>query len=118
VEKDLMKFYFHMQKDLSDPLQACLIKARDIKARLERDLQDKISKLIEFLTSDLFYISKEEGRMNKKNYDEIRKLQILIFPIGDLNKVAVKKNEYLKELRTLSESMKTKITKFDQLTEK
>lgn len=61
-----------------------------------KELKKKLNLVIDNLTADLYHISKEESRMNKKNSTDISKeiiFWIFIYSnyLGQLNKVAVSK---------------------------
>jgi hypothetical protein len=66
VQNDLTAFYVKLDKENTDPLSNCLKQAKEAKEKLTKELRNKINKLIEFVDSELYYISKEENRMNNK----------------------------------------------------
>lgn len=60
---------------------------REITAE-QAGLASKCSKVTDAINSDLYYISKEESRINSKNEFDVKKLK----------EIAMTKNTYLKEL--------------------
>ena len=79
VEKDLMQFYSKLDQEQTDPINDWLTQAKNTSSWLTREAENSLSKAIDVLTSDLFYISKEEVRMNKNYSTDIGKLEGRLF---------------------------------------
>jgi len=95
VEQELLQFYSKLNQEETYPLNNCLIHARTVKGLLTPQLENKLNKFTEILSSDLYYISKEEKRMNSKNSADISKLslifQVINTIIEKLSQVSIKK---------------------------
>ncbi|CAI2384901.1 unnamed protein product [Moneuplotes crassus] len=108
VEKDLMKFYATLNQEQNYPVNDCLIQCKLVKSLMPEKLNKTIQKSVDSLYSDLYCISQQENKINTKNCDDVTKLR----------KINANKSKNLKELTTLRDSMKSKIVKFDDLTQK
>lgn len=71
-------------------------------------LPDLLNKVIDMINSELYFVSKEETKMNTKNENDIKRLK----------EIAVHKDDYLKELYNLRDRMKNKIQQFEEITQK
>lgn len=73
VEHELQQFYSKLNQEETYPINDCLTHTKIVKEWLKPEVETKLNTFSANLSSDLYYISKEEKRMNSNNSIDIRK---------------------------------------------